>query len=111
MTPMNINNMEDQSLDYSKISFDDSNIIDANPSMANDPVARMSASNKRAMANFLNSTENGGGEGGLNGGGGSSGDADGMGSNRVTERRTNEWLNYKLRCHLDNMIDQVIQDY
>ena len=109
MTPMNINNMEDQSLDYSKISFDDSNIIDANMSMANDPVARMSATNKRAMANFLNTTENGGNEGGLNGG--SSSDDNGMNSNRVTERRTNEWLNYKLRCHLDNMIDQVIQDY
>ena len=106
---MNINNMEDQSLDYSKISFDDSNIIDANMSMANDPVARMSATNKRAMANFLNTTENGGNEGGLNGG--SSSDDNGMNSNRVTERRTNEWLNYKLRCHLDNMIDQVIQDY
>ena len=108
MTPMNINNMEDQSLDYSKISFDDSNIIDASMSISNDPVARMSATNKRAMTNFLNSADSGAGEGS---GSGSSDGASGMSSNRVTERRTNEWLNYKLRCHLDNMIDQVIQDY
>ncbi len=29
----------------------------------------------------------------------------------MTDRRTNEWLNYKLRCHLDQMIDDVIEEH
>ena len=31
--------------------------------------------------------------------------------NKVTDRRTNEWLNHKLRCHLDAMIDDVIEEH
>ena len=30
-------------------------------------------------------------------------------SNRVTDLRTNEWLNQKLRGHLDSMIDVIIE--
>ena len=30
-------------------------------------------------------------------------------SNRVTDLRTNEWLNQKLRRHLDSMIDVIIE--
>ena len=86
-------------------SFDESR-IEAN-ALANDPIARLSASNKRAMANFLKSENNDSGSNPVSGDGlGSGGDQ--PNSNRVTERRTDEWLNYKLRCHLDNMIDQVI---
>lgn len=32
-------------------------------------------------------------------------------SNRITCKTTNEWLNYKLRQHLNSMIDQVIDEF
>ena len=29
----------------------------------------------------------------------------------MTDKRTNDWLNYKLRCHLDAMIDKFVELY
>ena len=29
----------------------------------------------------------------------------------MTDKQTNEWLNYKLRSHLDAMIDEVIEEH
>ena len=79
-------------------TFDES--FDPNKPEDRNMIARESASNKRAMTNFLNADNNNRSSPNklLQDNGGAI-------SNRVTDRNTNEWLNHKLRCHLDSMID------
>mmetsp|Transcript_25743 Transcript_25743/g.34397 ORF Transcript_25743/g.34397 Transcript_25743/m.34397 type:complete len:138 (-) Transcript_25743:4138-4551(-) len=66
----------------------------------------MSATNKRAVQNFLSAEseiKHQAQEATI--------DAEQADVSRVTDSQTNEWLNYKLRAHLDTMIDQVIEEH